>query len=134
MAVDHIGVFGPDSWLYAVTGKGEFFISAAEGFVFISGLVMGIVYCKVIAKEGLQKATSKILNRVVKLYFLTVGLTLFFTALAAYTDLKLWAQRDWITIKDPVELVVGSFTLHFAYHGSSIMAMYVMFLALAPLV
>ncbi|NWJ95211.1 MAG: OpgC domain-containing protein [Chloroflexi bacterium] len=134
MAIDHIGLFGPDTWLYAVTAKGEFFISAAEGFVFISGLVMGIVYCKTIAKEGLGKSISKILQRVVKLYWLTVGLTLFFTALATYTPLKLWAERDWITIKDPVELIVGSLTLHFAYHGSSIMVMYVLFLALAPLI
>jgi len=134
MAIDHIGVFGPDSWLYVLTGKGEFFISAAEGFVFISGLVMGIVYCKVIAKEGLGKATAKIFSRVVKIYWLTVGLTLFFTALATYTDLKLWAERDWITIKDPIELVIASLTLHNAYHGSSIMVMYVLFLGLAPLV
>lgn len=134
MAIDHIGVFGPDSWLYVFTAKGEFFVSAAEGFVFISGLVMGMVYCKLIAKEGLGKATSKILNRVVKLYWLTVGLTLFFTALAAYTPLKLWAERDWITIKDPIELIVGSLTLHFAFHGSSIMVMYVLFMALAPLI
>jgi hypothetical protein len=134
MAIDHIGVFGPDSWLYIFTGKGEFFISAAEGFVFISGLVMGIVYCKVIAKEGLNKAVSKILSRVVKLYWLTVGLSLFFTALAAWTPLKLWAERDWIQIKDPFELIVGALTMHYAFHGSSIMVMYVMFLALAPLV
>ncbi len=133
MAIDHIGVFGPDSWLYVVTGKGEFFISAAEGFVLISGLVMGIVYGKVVAKEGLKVAASKIFNRVIKLYWLTVGLTLFFSALAMYTPLKLWAERDWLTVKDPIELIVGALTLHVAFHGSSIMVMYVLFLALAPL-
>jgi hypothetical protein len=134
MAVDHIGVFGPDTWLYSVTAHGDFFISAAEGFVLISGLVMGMVYAKLIAREGLSKVMPKILGRIVKLYWLSVGLTLFFVALATYTPLKLWAQRDWITIKDPIELIVGSLTLHFAFHGSSIMIMYVLFIALTPLI
>lgn len=134
MAIDHIGVFGPDTWLYSVTGKGDFFVSAAEGFVFISGLVMGMVYCKLIAREGLAKAMPKILSRIGRLYLLAVGLTLFFVALATYTPLKLWAERDWIAIKNPIELIVGSFTLHFAFHGSSIMVMYVLFIALTPLI
>src|ERR1700716_3724342 len=41
MVVDHVR--GP-SWLYAVTGGNRFFTSAAEGFIFISGLVAGMVY------------------------------------------------------------------------------------------
>jgi len=134
MLVDHIGVFGPDSWLYMFTARGDFFISAAEGFVFISGLVMGLVYFKIIQKEGIKAAISKATKRAVQIYWLAVGLTLFFVALATYTNLDLWAQRDWIEIKDPLELIVGSLTLHFAFHGSSILVMYVVFLFLAPLV
>ncbi len=134
MLVDHIGMFGPDSWLYMFTARGDFFISAAEGFVFISGLVMGLVYLKIIQKDGIKAAISKATKRAVQIYWLAVGLTLFFVALATYTQLELWAQRDWIEIKDPIELVVGSLTLHFAFHGSSILVMYVIFLFLAPLV
>src|SRR5581483_5784853 len=37
MIVDHIG---GASWLYALTGGNRFFTSAAEGFIFISGLVV----------------------------------------------------------------------------------------------
>ncbi len=134
MLIDHVGVFGPDSWLYVISGRGEFFISAAEGFVLISGLILGIVYSKIIAKEGLRAATKKVLNRTVKIYWLTVGLTLFFVALAAFTPLQLWAERDWIQIKDPIELIVGTLTLHFAFHGSSILVMYVLFLGMSPLI
>lgn len=132
MAIDHIGVFGPDTWLYAVTGKGDFYLSAAEGFVFISGLVMGLVYFKLIAREGLSSVVPKVLARVVKLYWLAVGLALFFIGLAQFTPLKIWAQRDWITITDPTELVVNVLTLHYGYHGSSILVMYIMFIALTP--
>jgi hypothetical protein len=133
MTIDHMGIFGPDTWLYTITANGNFFISAAEGFVFISGLVMGLVYFKLIKREGIGAVVPKILGRVVKLYWLAVGISLFFVALATFTPLKLWADRDWITIKDPIELIVGTLTLHFAFHGGSIMVMYVIFVALTPL-
>lgn len=70
----------------------------------------------------------------VKLYWLAVGLSLLFVALANFTPLDLWAAREWITIKDPLELIVGTLTLHFAFHGGSIMVMYVLFMALTPLI
>src|SRR5215472_16183094 len=41
MVVDH---FGGDSWLYAITGGNRFYVSAAEGFIFISGFIMGQAY------------------------------------------------------------------------------------------
>src|SRR5215218_3733366 len=41
MTVDHLDA---PTWLYVVTGGNRFFVSAAEGFLFISGVVMGIVY------------------------------------------------------------------------------------------
>lgn len=40
MIVDHIA--GP-SLLYGITGGNRFYTSAAEAFIFISGLVMGLV-------------------------------------------------------------------------------------------
>src|SRR5437899_3114987 len=78
MTINHISDFGPQSWINTATGHGEFFITAAEGFVFISGLVMGMVYQKIIEKQGLGKAMEKATNRLVKIYFVTVGMTLFF--------------------------------------------------------
>ena len=41
MVVDH---FGGDSWLYGLTGGNRFYVSAAEGFIFISGFIMGQAY------------------------------------------------------------------------------------------
>ena len=50
MVADHIG--GERSWLYAITGGDAFFVSAAEVFVFISGLLMGMIYAGVIALDA----------------------------------------------------------------------------------
>src|SRR6266550_3648324 len=52
MIADHVGA-AEYSWLANITGGNRFFVSAAEAFVFISGLVMGIVYGPLIAKIGL---------------------------------------------------------------------------------
>src|SRR5689334_18236761 len=49
MVVDHIG--GP-SWLYALTGGNKFYTSAAEGFIFISGLLVGVVYGRIVQRDG----------------------------------------------------------------------------------
>src|SRR5215218_6023927 len=60
MVVDH---FGGDSWLYAVTGGNRFYVSAAEGFIFISGFVMGQAYRSKRDRSGLTAAMSDALRR-----------------------------------------------------------------------
>jgi hypothetical protein len=84
MIADHIG--GEESWLYPITGGNRFFVSAAEAFVFISGVVMGIVYLKVVIRQGVGAGVRKALGRAKDLYILTVLLTLAFAALGASFD------------------------------------------------
>jgi len=79
MIADHIG--GEESWLYPVTGGNRFFVSAAEAFVFISGVVMGIVYLKVVVRNGVGAGVLKALARSRDLYVLTIVLTLSFAAI-----------------------------------------------------
>src|SRR3954466_733315 len=86
MIIDHVG--GKDSWLYAISGGDRFFVSAAEGFVAISGLVMGIVYAGVIARQGLWAALAKAAKRAGTLYALTVGLSLAFAAVSFMLGLR----------------------------------------------
>ena len=73
MVIDHIG--GDSSWLYHLSGGNRFYTSAAEGFVFISGLVLGIVYSSLIARQGLAEGMIKALRRAGVLYTLTVFLS-----------------------------------------------------------
>src|SRR6478672_2178664 len=51
MVVDHIG---GSSWLYTLTGGNRWLVSAAEGFVFLSGLTMGLVYRQKVRRSGLR--------------------------------------------------------------------------------
>lgn len=60
MVIDH---FGGASWLYVFTGGNTFFASAAEGFIFLSGLLVGQIYGARIARDGLASVQLRLLGR-----------------------------------------------------------------------
>src|SRR3984893_5249702 len=132
MVVDH---FGGDSWLYAITGGNRFYVSAAEGFIFISGFVMGQAYRSTRDRSGLPAAMGEALRRARTLYFATVALTLIFSMLYLYTDIALWTGRDFgLGIDSLQEIAVASLTLHYTYHGTDIVAICTRLLLVPPLV
>ena len=91
MIVDHIG---GTSWLYWLTGGNRGPVTAAEGFVFLSGLVLGMVSRKRITRDGIQGAIRATVRRAGTLYALTVALTTIFLVLTVATDLALWVDRS----------------------------------------
>ncbi len=128
MVADHLG--GEPSWLYNITGGNHFLFSAAEGFVFISGLVMGIVYGKIIAKEGVGPAALKALRRAGMLYLLTVTLSFSFIALS-YAAQMPWVEG--VVVADPVTRIIERLTLHRAFYLTDVLLMYTLLVGLAPL-
>jgi hypothetical protein len=126
MIVDHIG---GSSWLYALTGGNRFYTSAAEALVFISGLVVGIVYRGFIARDGLGPALRRVLERAAQLYLVTVGLTLIFLPASEMLALP-WAQN--VDYSDPVVFVVSVLTLHRTYYVVDIPLLYALLLAATP--
>ena len=132
MVVDH---FGGDSWLYSITGGNRFYVSAAEGFIFISGFIMGQAYRAKRDRSDLPSAMAEALRRARTLYLATVALTLIFSVLYLYTDITLWTGRDFgLGIDSPQEIAVAALTLHYTYHGTDILAMYTLLLAVAPII
>lgn len=127
MVVDHLA--GP-SRLYWLTGGNHFFTSAAEGFVFISGLVVGMVYRRLAEREGLGPAMRRLLERAWLLYLLTVGLTLVVLPLSELLNLP-WAQG--IDLHNPLALLWGVFTLHQTYYLVDIPLLYALLLLVSPL-
>jgi hypothetical protein len=119
MVADHVG--GERSWLYAITGGDAFFVSAAEVFVFISGLLMGIIYAGVIARQGLGAALMKSLQRAWTLYLMTVILTLTLMALAAQLGLGWGSGMTDTTWSD---LIVSVLTLHRTFYLTDILLLY----------
>src|SRR2546422_4478500 len=79
MTVDHLDT---PTWLYVLTGGNRFFVSAAEGFLFISGVSMGMVHQVTIQRKGVRAMFGKVLGRAWFLYALTVLLTIAFAAVS----------------------------------------------------
>lgn len=129
MLADHLG---GESWLYVFTGGNRGYVSAAEGFIFISGLVVGQVYGSKLGRLGLGQTIAQALRRARTLYLATVAMTLIFTGLRLFTDLALWVPRS-VSPSDQslIDVLVGAITLHWTYHGTDILAMYVFCLVAA---
>jgi hypothetical protein len=126
MIVDHLG---SDSWLQNFTGGNRFFVSAAEGFVFISGLLLGIVYGDLMRKSGWWPATRKALSRAWTLYSLTVPLTLIFVWLIYTFNLPF---ASWYVLGDPWKMVFDVATMQRTFAFTDIPLLYTQLLLLAP--
>ena len=126
MVVDHIG---SSSLLYPLTGGNIFFVSAAEAFVFISGMIVGLVYGQTLRREGYASAAKKALSRAWTLYKLTVLLTIAFTFIVLRNDLP-WAS--WLDPTDPVQYMLGILTLRRTFVFVDIPLMYTLLMLLAP--
>lgn len=130
MVVDHIG---GTSWLYSITGGNRGPVTAAEGFVFLSGLVLGIVSRQRIVRDGFQAAMRSTLARAWTLYQLTFALTLAFVLLTVSTDLNLWVDRSLLgNIASWQGLVLDIALVRFTWHGTNILALYTILLGVSP--
>lgn len=125
---DHVG--GDASWLYRLTGGDRFYASAAEGFVFIAGLVFGIVYPAIIARHGLAEAMMKAFKRAGTLYLFTVALTFITVPLAQRLGVWWGAPVDRAGLHD---FVLGVLTLHQTSFLTDVTLLYVLLLAGAAL-
>src|SRR5947209_1151934 len=101
MVVDHVG---GDSWLYAFTGGNRFFVSAAEGFVFIAGAVVGIVHGDIARTRGPRAAAAKLLHRAWLLYVLAVWLAIASAGAAGLAGLPRAAAATAVPARFVVEV------------------------------
>lgn len=124
MTVDHLDA---PTWLYLFTGGNRFFVSAAEGFLFISGAVMGIVYRPIAEKSGLRAAVLKALRRALFLYLVTVGATLGFMWLSARLGLP-WATG--VDLREAWPYVVS---LRRTFYLTDVLLLYTVLVGLAPI-
>src|SRR6266545_5152900 len=127
MVVDHVG---GASFLYTLTGGNRFYTSAAEAFICISGLVMGMVYRRFVGKSGIGPALQRSIERAGTLYLLAVTLTLLFVPISELLHLP-WAQG--LDLSDPAQLIVSVLTLHQTYYLVDIPLLYTLLLLVSPL-
>jgi enterochelin esterase-like enzyme len=128
MIVDHLA--GP-SRLYLITGGNHFYTSAAEGFIFLSGLTVGLVYRRIAERQGLAVGIRRLLARAGTLYVLAVGLTL---AMLATSELLRLPWAVGVDTGNPLQLVWAIVSLHQTYYLVDVLALYVLLMLVAPLV
>lgn len=127
--IDHVELF--PSGYDLISGRGQLWVSAAEGFFFLSGLLVGLIYRKKLA-QGLAFVFKKLWSRAALLYVCSVSLTLLFTAWAlAHGNaeaIKYAAATHlgWDTVWDTLRL-------KYVYGWSDFLSYYVMFMVAAPL-
>src|SRR5947207_10131688 len=127
MVVDHLAGASP---LYALTGGNRFYTSAAEGFVFLSGLLVGLTYRRIAERDGLSAALWRLLERAWTLYLLAVGLTLVVLPVSELLAVP-WATG--VDLSNPPALVWSILTLHQTYYLVDVPLLYALLLVIAPL-
>lgn len=81
--INHIELY-PSGFDY-LTGRGRLFVSAAEGFFFMSGLLVGMVYRRRLT-QGIKFIFKKMWTRALELYLASIFFTLLFTAAAVFLN------------------------------------------------
>lgn len=131
IVIDHLWRW--PSLLELVTGQGKLWVTAAEGFVIISGLLVG--YIRGYKNRGLPllEVSKKLWKRALLLYIWLVGMTLVYTTLVWYVPTlgsTVWIETvkgDWYNLITSTILMTNTHTwVHFLY-------IYTLLLALTPL-
>lgn len=112
------------------------FVSAAEGFVLLSGFMAGMVYAARARRQGELRMRSAFYRRVGKIYLCQVGLLLFLFTVVALIAVVL--QRDAITglmsyyLAEPLHAFLGSMLLIYNPPLLDILPIYVLFMLVSP--
>lgn len=121
------------AWLMQFTY--EFFgnVSAAEGFVFISGTVVGLVYLPILKKQGFRAMVRKALKRTLHLYLAFIVLQSSFILIDSF----ILPLKPIGNIANEVpfwQLVLNIVTLRFGPFGFDILLLYILLLFFTPIV
>lgn len=135
--IDHVDWEGV---LAQFTIKALGFSDAAEVFIFISGYTAGMVYRRVIERQGVFMAGVRIYHRVWQLYVAHVFLFMQFMATVAYRvdalHNAIYAEEfhaaDFLT--EPGVAVIKALTLQFQPDYMDILPLYIVLLAALPFV
>ncbi len=116
-----------------VAFRGSLLVSAAEGFFFISGIVLGIVRGRKLINVPFRKAALLLLNRGVLLYVISVILMLLFTFIGWFfignpglkPGIRPMDESIW-------SILVGALSLNYIYGWADFLRLYSIFIIASP--
>lgn len=129
--IDHVWRW--PSLLGYITGQGELWVSAGEGFVIISGLLIG--YVRGYKSNGLRlvEVSKKIWKRAVLLYAWLVGLSIIYTLIAWHVQLASPTAKIPLTYGDWPLLLRNTLLTGYAHPWIYFLYFYTLLLAVAPI-
>lgn len=132
--IDHINFFpnGLDWW----SARGGLFVTMAEGFFLISGIVLGMVRGAKMIDKPLKSVARLLVSRGLKLYIISAVLTLVFTGLAwmFFMD-NPGLKPDIAPAGTPWwSLLWDTLTLQYFYGWADYLRLYAVFLLASPLI
>lgn len=121
MTIDHVGLF--PAWTIGVTGNARLWVSAAEGFFLISGIVMGMVYQQWLIERGWHWSIKHAGRRAIQLY--AIGAIGHLVMVTGDFVLRLVRNRPSNLPTDYLQLVQGAiFQTRLAPEALSLMPVY----------
>lgn len=110
------------------------FVESAQGFIFLAGLLAGILLTSKLSKTGFESGARWAVGRVVKLWIVSVGMILAAMYLRQFLPDGAWIFRNWLGFSGPAEPVraIAIATLTFQPTFMDILPQYILYLAAAP--
>jgi hypothetical protein len=134
--IAHIPTNAWADWIPARFG----FSDAAEIFVFCSGVASAIAFGRVFESTGWLRGTARIMHRVWQVYWAHISVFVATIAVLAVADLELggrYLRHDLNLgpfLDDPARMLLGYATLTYVPNYFDILPMYLVILALIPIV
>ncbi len=129
--IDHLG---RNFSVYDIfTGGGRQWVSAAEGFFFVSGLMIGLVRGRKLVDLPLKAAAKKVWSRALQLYLWSIGLTTFFTIIAQYFATNPGLKPGAFANQPLTHFLSTTLSLRYSYGWADFLAYYAIYLAFTPL-
>ncbi len=127
MATAHLAA---GSWPWRVFHIGTF-IDGAVGFVFLSGLMLGMTQRRAIERGGLRAGRRKLLRRSLMIYVANVALCLVAFLTVAFDPTQESTYPSVNTLGGPLPAAFAALSLRLNPHLTSILSLYVVLLLLA---
>ena len=125
------------SWIPARWG----FSDATEMFVFCSGMASALAFGNAFDRAGWPLGTARVGFRVWQVYWAHIGMFFVIACLMAALNATGWFERDYVGqlnlypfFEDPLTQIVGLMTLTYVPNYFDILPMYLVILAMMPLV
>lgn len=135
MLINHM-VFVGGLWLVEINHRNLAFVEDAQGFVFLSGLLTGMVYARKMIKDGYEAGRDRIWSRAFELYRYAIAITLVILCLHVLLPGADAAWKNWLgatSLFEPDTLLpVATFLVQPTF--MDILPQYIVYMLFAPLV